>query len=205
MKHKSVDAGDIAVIDDILSGHVNAFEVLVKRYQAHVFSVVRKHVPTDQVKEVAHDVFIRAYQGLSGFSKKSSFKSWLSGISVRTCYDFWRKKYRSKEIPLSRLTEAHREWLENTMATDAARATDETSRQAEATEVLDWALSRLSAADRMVMELVYLEGCSHKEAARLLAWSTANVKIRVYRAKKKLYHLIMAEKAITRGNHENLS
>ncbi len=203
MKHRPDDSSDAAIIDTILSGDVNAFEVLLERYQAYVFSVVRKHVPADQVEETAHEVFIRAYQGLFSFSGKSVFKAWLAGIAVRTCYDFWRKRYRSKEISFSSLTEAHRVWLETAMSADLSRASDETNRRGEALEILDWALARLSAADRMVLELVYLEGRSHREAGALLGWSIANVKIRAYRAKKKLYNLIMMENLKTRGNHEN--
>jgi len=47
-------------------------------------------------------------------------------------------------------------------------------------------LAKLRAEDRMVIELVYFEGLSVKEAAKLLGWSVANVKIRSFRARKKL-------------------
>jgi RNA polymerase sigma-70 factor (ECF subfamily) len=44
----------------------------------------------------------------------------------------------------------------------------------------------LSPRDRMALELVYLEGLSVKEAADLLQWSVANVKVRSFRSRKKL-------------------
>jgi RNA polymerase sigma-70 factor (ECF subfamily) len=43
----------------------------------------------------------------------------------------------------------------------------------------------------MVLELVYLEGLSVKEAAGQLGWSTANVKVRLFRSRKKLQSLLM--------------
>ncbi len=135
-------------------------------------------------------MFIRAYQGLAGYLAKSGFKQWLSGIAVRTCYDFMRKKYRTREIPLSELTDAHREWLENTISD---KVYEESSRQDDALKVLEWAMSRISAADKMMLELVYFEGYTHKEAGILLGWSVANVKIRSYRAKKKLHKIIMEQ------------
>jgi len=199
MPYKSDESSDSTIIQNVISGDVNAFEILLERYQSYVFSIVRKHVPTSHADEVAHEVFIRAYQGLSGFSGKSGFKQWLAGISVRTCYDFWRKKYRSKEVPMSSLTNAHREWLENTISTDAVSNFDEKKRRTEALEILDWALGKLSAADRMTLALVYLEGYSHKEAGVLLGWSVANIKIRAHRAKKKLYKILMAKKEKIRG------
>jgi RNA polymerase sigma-70 factor (ECF subfamily) len=42
----------------------------------------------------------------------------------------------------------------------------------------------------MVLELVYLEGHSIKDAARLLGWSSVNVKVRLFRSRKKLKALL---------------
>jgi RNA polymerase sigma-70 factor, ECF subfamily len=190
---------DTDTIRNILEGNVNAFERLVEKYQNHVFSIVRKHVPSTQAHEIAHDVFVRAYQGLAGFSGKSGFKQWLSGIAVRTCYDFWRRKYRMREVPMSELSDAHREWIENTVSDDSENAHVMSSRQREASEVLEAALNQLSAEDRMVIELVYLEGCTHKEAAGLLGWSIANIKIRAFRARNKLHKILFKEKNRQQG------
>ncbi|RJP92441.1 MAG: RNA polymerase sigma factor [Desulfobacteraceae bacterium] len=193
------DASDIEIIRHVLSGEVNAFEILIERYQSHVFSIVRRHVPNAMVDEVAHDVFVRAYQGLAGFAEKSGFKGWLSGISVRACYDFWRKKYRVREVPISQLTDAHQEWLENMASNESAAAFDENGRQSATLEILDWALGQLSAGDRMVVDLIYFEGLSHKEAGALMGWSIPNVKIRSWRAKKKLHKILFEEKRKNRG------
>ena len=185
--HSSADA---EVVDQIVSGNVNAFEVLLQRYEAHVVRIVKKHIPFDKVEEVAQDVFIRVYQSLPNFKRDDSFKQWLSTITIRTCYDFWRKHYRYREIPVSSLSEKHQIWLEEATATKSSQSFDERYSQKEAREVLDWALDRLSPEDRMVLELVYLEGYSVKEAASLLGWSTVNVKVRSFRARKKLHKLI---------------
>jgi RNA polymerase sigma-70 factor (ECF subfamily) len=136
-------------------------------------------------------VFVRAYQALPNFKEEGSFKQWLSAIAVRTCYDFWRKQYRSREVPISDLTNSHREWLERTLSNQSDQSFNEKSVEKEAGELLDWALDRLSAKDRMVIELVYLEGLSVKEAAGLLGWSVANVKVRSFRSRKKLERLLM--------------
>jgi hypothetical protein len=49
---------------------------------------------------------------LPSFKGESGFRQWLSSIAVRTRYDFWRKTYRSREVPMSVLTEKHQNWLE---------------------------------------------------------------------------------------------
>jgi len=181
---------DAEVVNQVVSGDLNGFERLLKRYEAHVLGIVTKHIPFDKVEEVAQDVFVRVYQSLPNFNRNDSFKQWLSTITIRTCYDFWRKHYRCRETPVSSLSEKHQVWLEQAMATRSSQSFDERASQKEAREILDWALDRLSSEDRVVLELVYLEGYSVKEAANLLGWSTVNVKVRSFRARKKLYRLI---------------
>ncbi len=190
MSTDSNKSKDAEIVYRVIDGEVNAFEYLLKKYNAHVCMIVKKHVPYDQVEETAQDVFVRAYQSLPTFKQKSGFKQWLSAIAVRTCYDFWRKQYRSRELPISSLSEKHRDWLKNVMSDQSAELFNEKSRQEEARELLDWALDRMSAEDRIVLELMYLEGLSGKESANLLGWSVANVKIRCFRARKKLHKLL---------------
>jgi RNA polymerase sigma-70 factor (ECF subfamily) len=185
--HSSTDA---EIVNQVVSGDVNAFERLLKRYQAHVVKIVKKHIPFDKVEEVAQDVFVRTYESLPTFKGDDGFKKWLSTITIRTCYDFWRKHYRYREIPLSFLSEKHQVWLEEATSDSSSQSFYERDSQKEAREILDWALDKLSPEDRMVLELVYLEGYSIKEAGNLLGWSTVNVKVRSFRARKKLHKLI---------------
>jgi RNA polymerase sigma-70 factor (ECF subfamily) len=177
-------------VRQIVQGDVNAFEVLLKRYQRYVVKIVANHLPAARVEEVAHEVFIRAYKSLPTFKQTSPFKSWLSSVAVRTCYDFWRKQYRSKEIPESALSEEQQHWLEAAVASDAVQSFTQEADLERARETLEWALNSLSAEDRMVIELVYLEELSGKEAAKLLGWSVTNVKVRAFRARKKLQKLL---------------
>ncbi len=184
------DSDDIKAITRVIEGDVNAFEYLLKKYKHHVIKIVHKHLPYDQVEETAHDVFIRAYRSLPTFKGKGSFKQWLSGIAVRTCYDFFRKKYRTREIPMSAFSDRHQKVLGNIMSDQSCVDYTEKSNQKEIRELLDQALDKLTPEDRMVMELVYFEGFSGKEAAELLGLSVANVKIRSFRSRKKLRKLL---------------
>lgn len=190
MNNDACGLSDAEVVRQVVSGNVNAFEQLLKRYQNHVLMIIKKHLPLNQAGDTAQDVFIRAYRSLPTFKEDSSFEQWLSTIAVRSCYDFWRKHYRSREFPMSSFTEKHQVWLEEALSAESSQSYHERGLQKEARELLDWALDRLSAEDRMVLELVYLEGHSVKEAARLLGWSTANVKVRSFRSRKKLYNLL---------------
>ena len=184
---------DGEIVGQVLSGNVNAFEGLVERYERLVLSIVRNHVPLDEIEDTMQEVFLRAYRSLPTFKGDNGFRPWLSVIAARTCSDFWRERYRSREFPISSLTEEHQQWLERAALDRSAQAFHERGIEREGREVLEWAMDRLSPTDRMALELVYLEGRPVKEAAALMGLSTANVKIRLFRSRRKLHALFSAE------------
>lgn len=190
MQNDSLRPSDSEIVCQVVEGNVNVFESLVTRHKNHVLKIVKKHVPYNDLEEVTQDIFVRAYQSLPNFKGRGDFKQWLSSIAVRTCYDYWRKAYRSREVPISSVSEKHRNWLEQVMSAESEQSLYEKGSQEEARELLDWALGKLSPEDRMVLELVYLEGLSGKEVADLLGWSIANVKVRSFRSRKKLKKLL---------------
>jgi RNA polymerase sigma-70 factor (ECF subfamily) len=181
---------DYDIVRRVIGGDINMFGFLVKKYQVHILTVVGNHIPYNQAEEVAHDVFVKAYQSLQTFKFKGGFKQWLSVIAVRTCYDFWRKEYRSRKISMNSCSEEEQKFLERALAKQSIQATSQENSQKESRELLDRALVKLSPEDRMVLELIYFEGLSAKEAAGLLGWSVANVKIRLFRSRKKLRKII---------------
>ncbi len=186
----AVSSDDPAIIEKVIAGDVNAFELLLHRYESLVLHIVRRHLPPDDAEEKVQDIFIRAYESLPQFKKKSSFKNWLAAIAVRSCYDYWREKYKKREVLFSTLSEAQQERIERLLSETAGQNYEEAAQKKEAGELLDWALAHLSAEERMVLELVHLEGLSGKEAAGMLGWSVANVKVRSFRARNKLKKLL---------------
>jgi RNA polymerase sigma-70 factor, ECF subfamily len=179
---------DREIIEDVLGGNVDAFEELIVRYENRVFSIVRGHIPTDRVGEVAHDVFCRAYRSLGNFRFEKPFEHWLSRIAVRTCCDYWRREKRRREVSFSAFTDDDgREALDGIISGEAENEYDLNQRRRFAREMVFRLLGKLSPEDRMALSLVYLEGRSIKEAAGMMGWSVAKMKVRNHRARKKLY------------------
>jgi RNA polymerase sigma-70 factor (ECF subfamily) len=182
---------DSHIIERVLQGDVDCFAELITRYQHQVTRIVNRHVPSDRVEEVTHDVFVRAYTGLAGYSAVVPFEHWLAGIAVRACYDFWRAAKREPP-PVSSLTDQHDAWVGRILSADSDAQFQKETARLEAREILRWALNRLSPENRMVLTLVYLEGYSVREAAELLGWSVVNVKVRAHRARQTLRRLFVA-------------
>ena len=184
---------DEEVVARVLEGNVNAFETLLHRHSDLVARIVKRHVPLQDAEEVAQDVFVRVYESLPSFKGKSIFRRWLSSIAVRTCYDYWRKAYRCREVVMTQLTEKHQEWLEEAVSRESEETRREADARKEAQDLLNWALAKMSPEDRMVLELIHLEGLSVKEVAELLGWSPANIKVRSFRARKKMEKLLTGQ------------
>jgi RNA polymerase sigma-70 factor, ECF subfamily len=181
---------DADIVRRTLNGEVNAFELLLHRYKAHALRIIQRRVPTKDVEDVLQEVFIKAYRSLPGFEPDSHFKKWLSAIAVRACCDYWRSARSSRESPMSALSERHQEWLKGVISAASMESAARRARQKEAKEVLAWALDQMPWKDRMVVEMVHLEGLSGRDAANLLGWSVANVKVRAFRGRKRLRTLL---------------
>jgi RNA polymerase sigma-70 factor (ECF subfamily) len=60
------------------------------------------------------------------------------------------------------------------------------AKRREACELVQWGMGRLPEKDRLILTLLELEERSVAEIAELTGWSVSNVKVRAFRARKKL-------------------
>lgn len=186
---KSASHEESELVRRVREGETERFADLIDRYQHHVGRIVGRRVPADQVRELVHEVFVKAYVNLAQFSGSVPFEHWLAGIAVRTCYDFWRARSR-EDVPVSALSDEHTRWIEQTLSSQSDRQFRDQAARQESAEVLEWALGQLSPENRAVLTLVHLDGYSVRETAQLLGWSLVNVKVRAHRARKALRALL---------------
>ncbi len=182
---------DQEIIQRVVQGDIDSFEILVTRNRSLVFGVVARHVPRESIEDVAQEVMVKAYQSLASFSGRSSFRQWLRTIAVRSCCDYWRDRQRHREIPLGTLTKDHQTWVDQLMTTQSREAFNQLVEQREAKEILDYALERIAPEDRMVLSLVHLEGLPMKEVAELLGWSVTKTKVKAHRARREMRKIIV--------------
>ena len=184
------DPDDNELIDRILKGEVNIYRFLLNKYEPVVLRILKKRLPFEQVEEVAQVVFIKAYESLPSYRRQSCFKNWLSSIAIRSCYDFWRVRYKKKEVNISSIAVKDKEWLDKALLEQSFDVLTKKGQENEAREILEWAFNKLSPEDKIVLELIYLEGFSNKEASDLLGWGIAKVKVRSFRSRKKLEKIL---------------
>ena len=167
---------------------------LVEHFYPLVIKIVRAHLPRRASEEdLAQDVFLKMFTRLDQYSGPMPFAHWLSRVALTTCLDALRAQARRPELRWSDLGEA-----EAAAARDAlhqayddgvgpgASASSSGSRAAAACELVETLLSRLSPEDQCVLRLLDLEEKSVAEVARITGWNSALIKVRAFRARRKL-------------------
>jgi RNA polymerase sigma-70 factor (ECF subfamily) len=185
------DIPDVEIIKKILEGNNEYCGKLVEKYQNRMFAVISRRVPRNDVEDVAQIAFLKIFRGLADYVPRRPFENWLTVITLRCCYDYWRSAGRRREIiaPPETGTE-YVEWLEDISTSASQDSFMALSRKREARELLNYTMSRLDAESRTLVEMVYWEGYSLEQAAEVLNWGLSKTKVRIMRARKKLRKII---------------
>ncbi|MEW6219267.1 MAG: sigma-70 family RNA polymerase sigma factor [Thermodesulfobacteriota bacterium] len=193
MTTRDEGATDAALVAAVLGGDHEAFAGILRRHSAAVSRIVSRHLPAAAVPDGCQETFVRAFRGLAGFRQQESLGHWLAAIAVRACHDYWRERYRSRELPAGSLSDEGEGALAESAAQVAWQHHESARSRREARAVLDWALDQLAPTDRLILALTVLEGRSTREAADLLGLSLVNVKVRALRARRRLHQLLAKE------------
>ena len=170
----------------VLDGDVEAFAVVVNAHQRLIAADLARRLPAQDVQEVAQDAFIRAFRSLPSYRREAPFRIWILRIARHAAMDFWRKKYRRRDQLFSDLDDPALVRVEATQQERLAEQQADREAQDSAREWLAAALLRLSPDDRAVITLVELEDRSMEDAARRLGCGLSAVKVRAFRARRRL-------------------
>lgn len=174
-------------IGQVLAGRAQAYEQLVRRHQADAFNLAMRLVRHRELaQEVVQDAFVKAYRALPQFQRSASFGTWLYRIVYNTALSALRK---TKSQPLLAQEPYADEQLSDEHENQAANALQQLSQQ-DQRAYLDKALAQLPPDDQSLLLLFYWDEKSVDEIAELMQLSSANVKVRLMRTRKKLYTLL---------------
>lgn len=167
----------------------DAARALVEHLHPLVIRIVGRHLPRRTAEEdLAQEVFVKMFARLEHYEARAGvpFEHWLARLAVRTCLDALRAEKRRPELRWSDLSEEQLAWLEFVRADDSAMPETEA---ASARELIEQLLAQLNPEDRLVITLLDLDQKSVREIGQLTGWSIALVKVRAFRARRKLRKL----------------
>jgi RNA polymerase sigma-70 factor (ECF subfamily) len=83
------------ILQAAIAGDINAFQTLFAEFQNQLKSYLYRLVTNrDDVDDLAHDTFIRAFSKIATFNQESSLKTWVFKIATNLAYDHLRKRKR---------------------------------------------------------------------------------------------------------------
>lgn len=177
---------DLDLARQAQAGEESAFAEIVRRYSPRVFSVASRFFrQRSLVEEAAQEVFLKAFTQLESFEGRGSIEGWLTRIATNTCLNMVRGAKRRPEFSVSDLTDDEHSWLDRQSAGDG-REQRSVENSLVAADLADRLLAVLPPEDQQVLLMIDGEDASIKEVAEATGWSESKVKVRAFRARRKL-------------------
>lgn len=176
-----------ACLERVRKSDQAAARELVEHLYPLVIRIVRSHLPRRVPEEdLAQEVFMKMFTRLGQYQGAVPFPHWVSRIAVTTCIDHLRAQKRRPEFRWADLSEGEADVLDAVMTNEADVAPDDA---VEAHELVHKLLDQLNPDDRMVLQLLDLEQKTIAEISALTGWGQSLVKVRAFRARRKLQKL----------------
>lgn len=171
---------DKIYIERVLKGDANAFSHLVNRYKDMVYTLALRIVKnSEDAEEVAQDSFLKAFQKLSSFKGNAKFSTWLYTIVYRNAIT----KVRKKRLETSDIDD----YVMDNHSEDHEFPQMEAIKSGEQKKYVKKAIDNLPDKDALIITLFYMDDNSIEEIEQITGLKESNVKVRLFRARKKLY------------------
>lgn len=155
-------------------GSQEALNYLIEKHRGIAFSIAVKYVKNRSAAEdVVQEAFIKVFLNIKKFRNESAFSTWLFRIVYNES-----AKYLEKEKKALRVADVEVEPSENVSFVKMYLT--------ERSAVIKKAMLCLSPSEYMIINLFYLSEKGIKEIAMITNLSNENIKVLLYRARKKL-------------------
>lgn len=188
----AADEEDSTLVIMARKGDHSAFMTLVEKYKDRIFGRASQFGrDPDEVRDLAQEIFIEIWKGLSGYDQRAPFEHWVARVATNRCMRFLRRNHQRRNFEIVGTGIS----CQDGNIINKEQVDEKVLRQREgieAREILALALQRLPPKDALVITLREVEGRSVAEVARDTGWSEVSVKVRCHRA-LKLLRVILEE------------
>lgn len=191
------------LVDKLIQNDDLAYEILVRRYSAKMYTVARRFFSSDDdAQEALQKAFIQVFKNISTFKKDSSLMTWLHRITVNEALMIIRQRKRQNTLPLESFTQQYNEYGERTVFSDNSGPSTieglgeniEALFENNETKIsLNELIYQLPEKYCNVLLLRDIQEVSTRETANILGISEASVKTQLHRA-RLLLKVILEQK-----------
>ncbi len=192
-KSEKKEDEDAPLVSRAKKGDFEAFETLVSRHEKRLYALVMNILRNRaDAEDVVQSTFISVLEHLDQFREKSLFLTWITRIASNTSLKILRKRGTQKSISLDDATTENEEGIIShpDFIADWRGNPSMLLEQHELQTILDKAIDALAEKHRLVFMLRDVVGMSIDETAKALGISTANVKVRLLRARLALREIL---------------
>jgi RNA polymerase sigma-70 factor (ECF subfamily) len=174
---------EAALVRRCLTGDAEAFEPIVRAYQAPLFNVALRMLGTpEDARDATQTAFVRAYEHLDSYDPAHKFFTWIYRILMNECLNVLRARRPSEPVPDDLASERNRDRLDPIDA--------EKRRQA-----IQAAILALPVDYRQVIVLRHFAELSYEEIAATVSIPVKTVKSRLFSARQRLGEQLLGWKA----------
>ncbi len=174
---------DRTLVERVQKGDRHAFDLLVRKYQHKLISVISRYVNDwSECQDVAQDAFVRAYRAIGSFRGDAQFYTWLYKIAVNTA--------KNHLVSLGRRPPTEDIAVEDAVQFEGAGRLRETAtperelmRQEIERTVFD-TVQGLPEELRTAITLREVDGLSYEEIAEAMGCPIGTVRSRIFRARE---------------------
>ncbi len=174
---------DQTLIENVLKGDTKSFGVLVARYKDYIFTVVYRMLKVrEDAEEVTQDAFLKAFEALPTFRGEAKFSTWIYRIAYRKALDKLKINKRNQHLELIEdQTEGEIVDIENALK----YIIDEERKQ-----IIQNCILQLGEVEAAIITMYYFDELSVKEIVDITALTEDNIKVKLYRSRKRLFTLL---------------
>jgi RNA polymerase sigma factor (sigma-70 family) len=167
----------------VLQGNTDAFSCLVEKHKRMAYTIALKLVQLpEDAEEIAQDAFVKAYQALNTFKGESKFSTWLYKI----VYNASVARLRKRQLQVISMDDNQNRYLD---VCDTENFLTQLTIEEQNT-ILHSAINKLQPEDQALITLYYMNESTIKEIVHITGDTESNVKIKLFRARKKLWEML---------------
>jgi RNA polymerase sigma factor (sigma-70 family) len=165
---------DEQIVNRILKGEKQLYEILIRKYDQRLFRIGRSIINNEEeVRDIMQSIYLKGYLQLASLQKRSNFGTWIIKILVNE--SLLHKKRNLKEQQT--LKKQLKDEIETPLKTLLNK---------ELKTLLEKAIVELPEKYKLVFVMREIEEMSTIETMEVLNLTGSNVKIRLSRAKEML-------------------
>lgn len=201
--YKSHQIEDREIIQRIIGGEKELYEILVRRNNQKLYRVIRSYLKEEaEIEDIMQESYIKAYTKLYQFKLDAAFSTWLIRIGINESLARIKEKGKLIHLHETSYDEKSNSILE---IPDSKQLNPQSNMiRNEAKLLLESAIDSLDSKYRTVYMMKEVEDMSIKEISIALDITIPNVKVRLHRAKEmlkeKLYEVASDKEIFEFGN-----